>query len=66
MKNIEINTLNGDPVLINWDNVTSVTRPENYLLGQVGDDGGCFEIKFTNKQSIYTKSSIEEIKNKLD
>ena len=66
MKNIEINTLNGDSVLINWDNVTSVTKPENYLLGQVGDTGGYSQINFTNKQSIYTQATIEEIKNKLN
>ena len=66
MKNIEINTLNGDTILINWDNVTSVTIPENYLLGQVGDNGGCRQINFTGGVVIYTKSSIEDIKNKLN
>ena len=35
--NIEITETNGKPALVNWDNVTTVTAPENYLMGQIGD-----------------------------
>ena len=66
MRNIELNTLGGKTVLINWDNVASVTEPENYLLGQVGDMGGCLQVNFTNKLSVYTKDSFDDIKSKLD
>ena len=65
MNNLILNNLKGEEVLINWDNVTHVTKPENYLLGQIGDLGDCIQINLTNKQSIYVKEDINQIKNKL-
>ena len=65
--NIEIKTTHTDKTaLINWDNVTSVTEPENYLVGQVGDTGPCLQINFTDRGFIYTKETMEDIKNKLN
>lgn len=64
--NIEITEANGKPALVNWNNVTTVTQPENYLMGQVGETGPCLQINFTsNTDAIYTKETIEDIKNKL-
>jgi hypothetical protein len=66
MRNIELKALGDKTVLVNWDNVASVTEPENYLLGQVGDTGGCLQVNFINKQSVYTKDSLDDIKSKLN
>tara|TARA_Y100000004_G_scaffold163933_1_gene193693 strand:- start:723 stop:923 length:201 start_codon:yes stop_codon:yes gene_type:complete len=65
MNNLILNNLKGEEVLINWDNVTHVTKPENYLLGQIGDLGNCIQINFTNKRSVHVKEDINQIKNKL-
>ena len=64
--NIEITETNGKPALVNWNNVTTVTEPENYLMNQVGDTGPCLQINFTSSTDVlYTKETIEDIKNKL-
>ena len=51
-------------MLVNWDNVTHVTMPENYLMGQIGDMGGALEVHFTNKRTIYTIETMDNIKMK--
>ena len=62
--NIEITETNGKPALVNWNNVTTVTQPENYLMGQIGDTGPCLQINFTSSTDVlYTKETIEDIKN---
>jgi len=63
--NIEIKKLNGETALLNWNNVTSVEQPENYLMNQVGDLGSCLQVNFTDKKILYTKETIEDIKQKL-
>jgi len=65
--NIEVETTRDNKTaLINWDNVTSVTEPENYLMGQVGDTGPHLQINFTDRGFLYTKETMEDIKNKLN
>ena len=64
MKNIELESMSGDKVLVNWDNVTHVTMPENYIMGQIGDMGGALEVHFTNKRTIYTIETMDNIKMK--
>ena len=65
--NIEVETIRDNKTaLINWDNVTSVTQPENDLVGQIGDTGPCLQINFTDRGFIYTKETMEDIKNKLN
>ena len=63
--NILVNTLKGEEALVNWDNVTSVTKPNNDIEGQVGDTGGHFEINFVNKRSIAVRETLSEIKEKV-
>ena len=65
MKNIELENTSGDKVLVNWDNVTHVGMPQNYLMGQIGDMGGCLEVMFTNKRSVLVIETMDEIKMKL-
>ena len=65
MKNIELENTAGDKVLVNWNNVTHVGMPQNYLMGQVGDMGGCLEVMFTNKRSVHVIETMDEIKMKL-
>ena len=64
--NIEINNTKDELILVNWDNVTHVSRPENYLMGQVGDLGEYLQINFTNKKYVYTKDTVEKIKERLN
>ena len=66
MRVLKLTRTVGEPALFNWDNVTSVTEPENYLMGQVGDTGPNLQINFTDRGFIYTKETMEDIKNKLN
>ena len=63
--NIIVNTLKGEEALVNWDNVTSVTKPKNDAEGQTGDAGEYFEINFVNKRSIVVHETLSEIKEKI-
>ena len=63
--NLIVNTLKGNEALINWDNVTLVTAPQNYTFGQVGDTGGCLEVQFTSRGSVLVSDTLEEMKEKV-
>ena len=61
MKNIELNTTKGEKAIVNWDNVCSVTAPEQYFCEEVYN-----QINFTNKEHLYVKDTMEDIKAKVD
>tara|TARA_Y100001937_G_scaffold57182_1_gene78444 strand:+ start:661 stop:864 length:204 start_codon:yes stop_codon:yes gene_type:complete len=55
----------GDLVLVNWDKVTHISTPENYIKNQVGDNGTVRQVNFTNKSHIHTTETLSELQDIL-